>query len=63
MRYKEITQNRVHRKTKFTHKEDLIIAKYFDKLGSDWKKIASFLKDRTGVMVKNRYYSYIRKRE
>jgi len=63
MRYKELTQNRVHRKTKFTHKEDLVITKYFNSFGTDWKRIATFLKDRTGVMVKNRYYSFIRKKD
>jgi len=63
MRYRELTSSKVHRKTKFTHKEDLLIAKYFDLFGTDWKRIAQYLKDRTGVMVKNRYYSFIRKRD
>jgi hypothetical protein len=63
MRYKELTSSKVHRKTKFTTKEDFLIAKYFDLFGTDWKRISQYLKDRTGVMVKNRYYSFIRKRD
>lgn len=63
IRYKVLIDAPVQRKIKFSHQEDLMLAKYFNIYGSDWNKIASFFKNRTGVMLKNRYYSHIRKRD
>lgn len=63
MRYKELTCAPIQRRIKFNHKEDLMIAKYFDKYGSNWAQMATHFHDRTAIMLKNRYYSYIRKRE
>jgi len=60
-RYQKITSNYLQKRKKFTHKEDLKIVEYFDKFGPDWTKIATHFQSRTGVMLKNRYYSYIRK--
>ncbi len=62
-RYKELTCAPIQRRIKFNHKEDLMIVKYFDKYGSNWTQMATHFQDRTAIMLKNRYYSYIRKRE
>jgi hypothetical protein len=62
-RYKELTCAPIQRRIKFNHKEDLMIVKYFDKYGSNWAQMATHFQDRTAIMLKNRYYSYIRKRE
>jgi hypothetical protein len=48
-------------KAKFTPEEDEIIVKYYLKFGSKWTKIASFLKGRSGDMVKNRFYTFLKK--
>jgi len=62
-RYKELTCAPLQRRIKFSHKEDLMIAKYFEKYGSNWAQMAAHFNDRTAIMLKNRYYSFIRKRE
>lgn len=62
IRYKELTCAPLQRRIKFTHREDLMIAKYFEKYGSNWAQMAVHFKDRTAIMLKNRYYSFIRKR-
>jgi len=64
MRYKDLTYAApITRRIKFTHQEDLMIAKYFDKYGSNWSEMAQFFPDRSAIMLKNRYYSFIRKRD
>ncbi len=64
MRYKELSsESPMTRRIKFTHREDLMIAKYFDKFGSNWSKMTEFFPDRTAIMLKNRYYSFIRKKD
>lgn len=63
IRYKELTCAPLQRRIKFNHKEDLLIAKYFEKYGSNWASMAVHFRDRTAIMLKNRYYSFIRKRE
>ena len=60
--YKNLIDKPIQKRMLFSHKEDLIIAKHFNLIGTNWKKIATFLKNRTGVMVKNRYYSFLRKK-
>jgi len=61
-RYKELIDAPFQRRVKFTHKEDLMIAKYFERYGSCWPTLAAHFKDRSPIMLKNRYYSFIRKR-
>lgn len=46
---------------KFTEEEDQAIIKYFKIYGKSWAKIAKKLKMRTGDMVKNRFYSSLKK--
>jgi hypothetical protein len=48
-------------KDKFTTQEDLTILKLYAKMGSQWSKIATHLPGRTGDMIKNRFYSSLRK--
>jgi len=60
LRYKELIAVPVQRRNKFSHTEDLLIAKYFRKYGTNWDQIASHFKKRSGLMLKNRYYSAIR---
>lgn len=43
-------------------KEDLVIAKYYSRLGKKWPLIAPKLTNRTPSKVKNRFYSYTRKK-
>lgn len=61
-RYKELTKVSIPLRVKFTHQEDLMIARYFDIYGCDWTQIATHFTDRTAMMLKNRYYSHIRKK-
>ncbi len=64
MRFKELNSTAsITRRIKFNHREDLMIAKYFDKYGSNWSQMAVYFPDRTAIMLKNRYYSFIRKRD
>jgi len=60
--FKSLTKGTLPKRVKFTHDEDLLIAKYFDLYGCDWEKISAHFSNRTPMMIKNRYYSYIRKR-
>ena len=46
---------------KFTEEEDQMILKYYKIFGNSWAKIAKKLKTRTGDMVKNRFYSSLKK--
>ena len=46
---------------KFTEEEDQTIIKYYKIYGNSWAKIAKKLKTRTGDMVKNRFYSSLKK--
>jgi len=63
IRYKDLIKAPVQKKHKFTHSEDLQLAVLYQKYGSDWKAISEHFKHRTGVMLKNRYYSFIRKKD
>lgn len=47
---------------KFSREEDEKILFYNAKFGRKWTKIANFFTGRTGDMIKNRYYSCIRKK-
>ena len=46
---------------KFTEEEDQLIIKYYKIYGNSWAIIAKKLKTRTGDMVKNRFYSSLKK--
>ena len=46
---------------KFTEEEDQMIIKFYKIYGNSWAKIAKKLKTRTGDMVKNRFYSSLKK--
>jgi len=61
-RYKEIAGDHIKKGVKFTHEEDLLIAQLFQEYGTAWTTIASYFPDRTPVMIKNRYYSHIRRK-
>jgi len=61
-KYKDLTKVSIPLRVKFSHQEDLMIAKYFEIYGCDWAQISTFFTDRTAMMLKNRYYSHIRKR-
>lgn len=63
IRYKELTCAPLQRRVKFNHKEDLMISKYFERYGSNWAQMATHFCDRTAIMLKNRYYSFIRKKD
>jgi len=61
-RYKAIKDSFPSRKTRFSHKEDQIIVKYYKQYGTNWDSIAKHLPDRTPSMIKNRFYSSIKKK-
>jgi len=61
-KYKDLTKVAIPLRVKFTHEEDLQIAKYFEIYGCNWTQIAVHFNDRTAMMLKNRYYSHIRKK-
>jgi len=62
-KFKLLAQNTCREpRIKFTLREDLLLSKYYNIYGTDWDKIASHFQRRTPVMLKNRYYSYIRKK-
>ena len=63
IRYKELIGTPLQKRTKFVKKEDLMIVKYFESYGLDWTRMATHFSDRSPVMLKNRYYSFIRKKE
>jgi len=56
------SKNSLGLRVKFTLKEDLLLAKYFNIYKFDWEQIANNFKRRDSMMLKNRYYAYIRKR-
>jgi len=60
-KYREIKANELPLRIRFSHEEDCLIAKYYTIYEFDWKKIAAHLPRRNHIMVKNRFYSYIKK--
>jgi len=60
-RYKDITSLVIPKRVKFTQEEDVQLSNYYEIYGSDWVKIASHFANRTPQMIKNRFYSHIRK--
>jgi len=51
------------KRRKFSMKEDLLLTKLFNKFGTNWAKISTYFIDRSAVMIKNRFYSYLNKNE
>jgi len=62
-KFKEIRNAKAPLRVRFTHEEDLMIAKYYTLYSFDWKTIAEFIPYRTDIMVKNRFYGYIKKHD
>lgn len=50
------------RKNNFTMEEDQLILNMIMKMGKNWKAIALVLKDKSPNMIKNRYYTYLKKK-
>mmetsp|Transcript_20749 Transcript_20749/g.18172 ORF Transcript_20749/g.18172 Transcript_20749/m.18172 type:complete len:102 (-) Transcript_20749:445-750(-) len=48
---------------KYSHLEDLKLAKYVKVYGNDWAKISLHFINRDAMMLKNRYYAHVRKDE
>jgi len=62
-KYRESTKfDNIKKRVKFSHEEDLQLVKSYQIYGLNWEKIASSLERRTPMMVKNRFYSYIKKK-
>jgi len=62
-RYKALLSNNKNKeRCQFTIQDDIQIVKYVKEYGLDWTKIACHFTGRTPVMLKNRYYSHIKKR-
>lgn len=49
-------------KARFSLQEDQTIAHYYAILGGDWKRIAAHLPGRTETMIRNRFYTSIKKK-
>jgi hypothetical protein len=50
------------KRCKFKIKEDEMILSLFEQFGNKWDDIAKFFVDRSANMIKNRFYSHLRKR-
>ena len=50
-----------YKRGKFSEEEDKMILKYHKIHGNQWTKIAKRIKTRTGDMIKNRFYSSLKK--
>lgn len=61
-RFMEIRELPMIKRSKFTHEEDLKLAQLIEKFGMNWMKISELFPERGAIMLKNRYYSYIRKK-
>ena len=51
-----------YNKRKFSKEEDKMILKYHEIYGNKWSEIAKKLKSRTGDMIKNRFYSFLKRK-
>ena len=60
-RYKNKLDPKLKR-TKFTKEEDEKVLALYNQFGNKWKEIASFFPDRNVTMIKNRFYSYLKKK-
>ena len=50
------------KRTKFTEEEDEKIINLYLKLGNNWKEISNYFEDRNANMIKNRFYSFLKKK-
>jgi len=48
------------KRDKFSKEDDELILGYYVKFGPKWSLIAKFIKDRTGDLIKNRFYSHLK---
>jgi len=55
-------QDNVTRNKRFSHEEDLLLIRYYKMYGLDWCKISHHFEGRDPIMLKNRYYSFIRRK-
>jgi len=62
-RYKEIKTPTIGGRARFTHEDDLGIVKGIMSHGKNWIKISEDLKGFDPIMIKNRFYSHIKKKE
>lgn len=62
-RFNELTSAPLQRRSKFQPSEDLMLAKYFEQYGPNWAQIATHFQNRTSIMLKNRYYAFIKKKD
>lgn len=46
---------------KYSHKEDLMITKYSHVYNNDWAKVSLHFLNRDGHMLKNRFYTHIKR--
>jgi len=61
-KYRELTENAFPSRVTFKLEEDVRLAKCFKLYGTDWERISEFFPKRTALMLKNRYYYHIRKK-
>jgi len=60
-RFYQINSENLPKRAKFTHREDLLIAKFFNKIGTNWERMSKLFQNRGPMMLKNRYYAFVRK--
>jgi len=61
-KFKEFTKDdNIKKGVKFSHEEDLELVKNYRKYGLNWQMISLQMNKRTPLMLKNRFYSFIRK--
>ena len=51
------------KRTKFTEEEDEKIINLYLKFGNNWKEISNYFEDRNANMIKNRFYSFLKKKK
>jgi len=61
-RFMEIRDLPRIKRSKFSHEEDLKLADLIETYGMNWMKISEMFPQRGAIMLKNRYYSFIRKK-
>jgi len=51
------------KRTKFSEEEDEKIINLYLKFGNNWKEISNYFEDRNANMIKNRFYSFLKKKK
>jgi len=59
-RFKELNKT-VTKGVRFTHEEDLLLSKCIVDYNRNWEKIVVEFPNRTIMMLRNRYYSFLKK--